>query len=103
MMLLLAVATIGMAQYELESAIHETVGCGDEAMERKVREIMHDALDTALKRHIERTFDVMMRNFAGGADETQTRQNATRGVRGGVNAYIQAERALANWKMMRCN
>lgn len=90
------------AQYQLESAIHESVPCGDQEMERKIREIMHEALDEALKAHIARTFDVMMRNYAGGSDEAQVRQNASRGVRGGVNAYIQAEKSLAGWGLMRC-
>lgn len=101
-MLVLVACTVGIAQFQLESAIHETIPCGDEATERKVLAIMNEALEQALKDHIERTFDVMMRNYASGTDEAQTRTQATRGIRGGVNAYIQASRTLADWKLMRC-
>lgn len=90
------------AQYQLESAIHESVPCGDEATERKVLAIMHTALDEALQHHVQRAFDVMMRNYAGGTNEAQVREQATRGVRGGVNAYLQAEKTLATWKLRRC-
>lgn len=102
MMLALVACTVGLTQYQLESAIHEIVPCGDEEMERKILAIMHLALDQALKTHIERTFDVMMRNYAGGGNEDQIRDNASRGVRGGINGYLQGEKALAEWKLMRC-
>lgn len=92
------------SQYQLESAIHEAIPCGDEATERKLREILQEALDNALREHIERTFDVLMRNYASGtdSDEARARENAARGVRGGVNAYIQSQKSLARWRLLRC-
>lgn len=84
------------SQYQLESALHEIVPCGDEATEQKIRDILHDALDDALKEHIKRTFEVWMK------DDTQQPERAARGIRGGVNAYIQSQKALTKWKLLRC-
>ena len=73
-----------------------TVVCTDAETREKVRAIMLDALEQALKNHIIRMHDVWMR------DETGQPQRAINGSQQGVNAYIGGRANALKWNPPLC-
>lgn len=84
------------AQYELESALTETVPCGPKELEVKLKQVMNEALEQALLEHIQNTYEVWMK------DETDQPRRAATGIRKGINAYIQATNGISRWQLMTC-
>ena|SRR5262252_4766577 len=82
--------------WALESASAQPVVCTDAATREKIKTIMLDALDHALQTHIERMFEVWMR------DDRGQPERAKNGTIAGVNAYVSAGRAVAAWAPPDC-
>lgn len=82
--------------YEMASAESVAVVCTDEATIEKIRAVMLEALDEALKNHIVRTFEVWLK------DDTRQPERAAVGVRNGVNAYVHARKVAITWSPVAC-
>jgi hypothetical protein len=82
--------------FEVASAQSTQVFCTDEVTREKIRSIMLDALDEALKQHIMRTFDVWMRDERGQPERAKT------GVINGINAYMKAAKSVIAWAPPDC-
>jgi hypothetical protein len=68
----------------------------DQQQEDHMHKMMSDSLDQAFKEHIGRLFEIWIKDPA----EQPTR--AVNGASLGVNAYVRAQRNLANWHPPRC-
>lgn len=82
--------------FEMASAQSSQVMCADPTTREKVREVMSDALDTALKQHIVHMFEVWMRDDRGQPDRARV------GVNNGIAAYIKASKSVAAWSPPDC-
>jgi hypothetical protein len=82
--------------FEVASAQSTIIFCTDEVTREKIRTIMIEALDEALKQHIIRTFDVWMRDERGQPERART------GVSHGINAYNQATKSVMTWAPPDC-
>jgi hypothetical protein len=85
-----------MRPYTLESAESSAPLCMDKETKEKVRELMLDAIDMALKDHIMHTFEIWMR------DESGQPARARKGVQNGVSAYIRSRAAVLAWNPSEC-
>jgi hypothetical protein len=82
--------------YEIAAAESTPVMCTDPTTREKVRAIMADALDDALKNHIVHMFEVWMRDERGQPERART------GVTNGISAYLRASRSVATWSPPDC-
>jgi len=82
--------------FMLESASAQTVQCTDQATREKIKGIMLDALDEALKKHIITMFEVWMK------DDRGQPERARNGTIAGINAYVKAGQGVANWAPPDC-
>ena len=83
----------------LESASSEPVElqpCMDSVTREKIRSIMYEAIDEALKDHIMKMYDVWMKD-----DRGQPGRAAT-GSRQGIKAYLGARMAVDKWDPPPC-
>lgn len=91
---IVAVLWIALA---VQVAAPQPIACmPDDEMRDKVRAIMLQALDEGFKAHIEKTFEVWMRD-----DRDQPRR-ATTGVRNGIRAYVGARGFVLKWDPPKC-
>lgn len=82
--------------YEMASAESQPVICADAVMRDKIRSMMFEALDDALKDHIKHMFEVWMK------DDRGQPERARNGIVNGVAAYIRATKGAAAWTPMEC-
>jgi hypothetical protein len=82
--------------YQMASAESQPYVCVDPAMRETIRTIMADALDEALKAHVERMFEVWMKDDRGQPERAKT------GVQNGISAYVKASKAVAEWAPPTC-
>jgi hypothetical protein len=82
--------------FDLASAESTAVICTDPTTREKVREVMTDALDTALKNHVVHMFEVWMKDDRGQPERART------GVTNGVAAYLRASKSVATWAPPDC-
>jgi hypothetical protein len=82
--------------YDLAGAAETPVICMDAETEDKIRVIMYEALDNALKDHFERMFKVWM-----GSEEGQP-ERARNGVQNGISAWQRARQDAQKWRPFRC-
>lgn len=82
--------------YGLASAESTAIVCTDEQTQEKIRAIMFEALDEALKNQIVRMVEVWLK------DSTGQPERAATGVRNGVNAYIHARKIVLTWTPVAC-
>jgi hypothetical protein len=68
----------------------------NQQQEDHLHRMMSDALDDAFKAHIGHLFDIWVK------DQAESPVRAVNGASLGVNAYVRAQRNLANWKPPRC-
>src|SRR5262252_4401909 len=68
--------------FSLASAESQPVICTDAATRDKIKGVMLDALDDALKKHIVHMFEIWMK------DDRGQPERARNGVVNGVNAYL---------------
>jgi len=83
----------------LESASSEPVElqpCMDASTREKIRGIMYEGIDEALKEHIMKMYDVWMKD-----DRGQPGRAAT-GVRQGIKAYLGARMGVDKWDPPPC-
>jgi len=83
-----------MASAESEPA--ELTLCMDTTTRERVRTIMYEALDEALKDHIMKMYEVWMRDDRGQPGRAST------GARQGVKAYLGARQAVDKWEPNPC-
>ena len=79
-----------------ESTPVELPPCMDSATREKIRNIMYEAIDEALKEHIMKMYDVWMKD-----DRGQPGRAAT-GVRQGIKAYLGARMGVDKWDPPPC-
>ncbi len=72
--------------------------CMDEATREKVRAIMLDGIDAALKDRVMHLFEVWMRDAA---DRTQP-QRAVTGAKQAVAAYVGSRKSALEWSPPAC-
>src|SRR5262245_35247855 len=98
----IAVLLLAFAFGYFESANGEpaprTSECVDETTREKVRALMLDALDEALKEHVKRLYEVLMKDAT---DRTQPAR-AANGTRQGIRAYLQGRSGALNWNPRSC-
>jgi len=70
--------------------------CVHEEVRERVRGIMLDGIDLALKNHTVRVFDVWMK------DPTDQPRRARVGMRSGILAYDGSRAAILNWNPPTC-
>ena len=79
-----------------ESQPVELEPCMDATTRERLRSIMFDALDSALKSHIEHVFEIWLK------DERGQPARAATGVRQGIKAHQSARIATQNWSPPIC-
>jgi hypothetical protein len=100
--LVLALVTCSQSQpppptFELAAADSIIFVCvADPELTDKIRRILHEGLDEALKDAVTRTFEVWMK------DPTDQPRRAAQGVRNAVSAYIQSRDKLDLWQPQPC-
>jgi|SRR5262245_1921624 len=82
--------------FTLESASAQIVQCADAPTREKIKGIMLEALDEALKNHIVHMFEIWMK------DDRGQPERARNGTINGVNAYIKASNGVAAWAPPDC-
>jgi hypothetical protein len=82
--------------FDMAGAQSTVVICADPTTREKVREIMTEALDIALKQHIVHMFEVWMKDDRGQPDRARV------GVSNGIAAYIRASKSVATWSPPDC-
>jgi hypothetical protein len=80
--------------YQVASA--EAEPCMSSETRDKIRAIVHEGIDQALRDHIHRMFDVWMK------DETKQPERARHGARQGIRAYIGTRKVAADWNPPIC-
>jgi len=83
--------------FMLESASAQPVICTDAATKEKIKELMLEALDQALKNHIVHMFEVWMK------DDRGQPERAKNGTINGINAYVKAGQGVAAWTPPECS
>jgi hypothetical protein len=78
------------------SASAQPVTCTDSATREKIKGIMFEALDAALKNHIVHMFEVWMK------DDRGQPERARNGTINGINAYVKASQGVAAWAPPDC-
>jgi hypothetical protein len=79
-----------------ESQMVDLGPCMDEATRERMRAVMLEALDDALKEHVKRVFEVWLRDERGQPDRART------GVRQGIKAWLGAHRGALEWMPPTC-
>jgi hypothetical protein len=83
--------------YGLASAeTHPEKPCMDEATRERIRGIMVEALDDALKNQTIHLFEIWLKDERGQPDRART------GVRQALRAYLGARRAVTEWMPPAC-
>lgn len=82
--------------FEIASAESTPVMCTDSTTREKVRTVMTDALDEALKNHIVHTFEIWMKDERGQPERART------GVTNGIAAYLRATKSVLAWSPPDC-
>lgn len=94
------VAVMASSRFQLAaqtSSQYDPVGCvPDEETKEKIRAIMMDAAETALKNHIVRMHEIWMK------DETGQPARARNGSRQGLKAYIAGRSFILKWNPPLC-
>jgi hypothetical protein len=80
--------------YQVASA--EAEPCMSVETREKIRVIVNEGIDQALRDHIHRMFDVWMK------DETKQPERARHGARQGIRAYIGTRKVAADWNPAIC-
>lgn len=70
--------------------------CMDPEMREKVREILLEGIEAALKRHVQRVFNTWMK------DPSQQPARAKEGMKHGIAAYVGSRQAAQGWDPPRC-
>lgn len=86
------------ADYSLASAGETPVICMDDETRDKVRGVMLDGLDNALRSHVERLFTVWMKVV----DDPDQPARIRTGVQQAVHAWQKAREGVLKWHPMRC-
>jgi len=86
-----------LLNFYLASAETKPELCLDEKTRELIRGIMLEALDHALKVHIEHMFEVWMRDDRGQPGRART------GVQNGVQAYVDARKGAIEWTPPPCS
>jgi hypothetical protein len=68
----------------------------DQQQEDHMHKMMSDSLDHAFEEHISHLFEIWIK------DPAEQPARAVNGASLGVNAYVRAQRNLANWHPPRC-
>jgi hypothetical protein len=85
--------------YGLASAAsqHVELGpCMDEPTRERMRAVMLEALDEALKEHVKHVFEIWLKDERGQPDRART------GVRQGIKAWLGAHRGALEWMPPSC-
>jgi hypothetical protein len=72
--------------------------CMDEPSREHVRMLLNEALDAALKTHVEQVFGVWMKALSDSGQPPRAR----RGTRLGITAYLHSRSALQQWSPPSC-
>ena len=90
----------GVVDWMLASAQSQTVDlgpCMDESTRERMRAVMLEALDDALKDHVKHVFEVWLKDDRGQPERART------GVRNGVRAWLGAHRSALDWMPPPCS
>jgi len=79
-----------------ESTPVELAPCMDEATREQMKALMLEALDEALKSHIENVFLIWLKDERGQPGRART------GVQQGLKAYLAARRGVESWAPPPC-
>jgi hypothetical protein len=85
--------------YGLASAASQPVDlgpCMDESTRERMRAVMLDALDDALREHVKHVFEVWLKDERGQPERART------GVRQGIKAWLGAHRGALEWMPPPC-
>lgn len=80
-----------------ESQPVEMPACLDEQTREQIRTVMLEALDSALKSHVEHVFEVWLRDDRGQPGRART------GVAQGIKAYLGARKSAVEWAPPVCS
>lgn len=84
------------ASYEMASAESQPALCTDAVTKEKVRTILLEALDDALKQQVMHTFEVWMK------DDRDQPARARTGVLNAIRAYLGARKGAMQFEIMEC-
>lgn len=90
------VGPVAVVGYEMASAEAQPVLCTDSVTKEKVRAILLEALDDALKQQVMHTFEVWMK------DDRDQPARARTGVMNAIRAYIGARKGAMQFEIMEC-
>lgn len=82
--------------FQLESASAQVIVCTDQATKEKIKGMMLEALDEALRQHIVHMFEIWMK------DDRGQPERARNGTVNGINAYIKASQGVTAWAPPDC-
>jgi len=94
-MLIVSIVAVGVWAIQPSKATL-VINCMDVETAERVRGIMHDGIDQALKNHAVNIFSVWQK------DPTDQPRRAITGMTNAINAYTGAREAVKNWKSLRC-
>jgi hypothetical protein len=83
--------------FEMASAESTPVLCVDAETRERIRTVMSEALDVALKNHIVHMFEVWMK------DDRGQPERARNGVVQGISAYSKASKSVTAWSPPECS
>jgi hypothetical protein len=83
--------------FSLASAESTPELCMDEATREQIKTVMLEALDTALKNHIEHMFEVWLKDERGQPGRART------GVNLGIKSYLGARKGAMEWAPPPCS
>lgn len=90
---------VGALRFMLASAASQPIelsACTDEQMRERIKTMMLESLDDALKAHFQRMFEVWQRDDRG--QPTRARS----GVQQGIAAYLNARKLATEWAPPVC-
>jgi len=85
-----------LLDYMLASAETKPELCMDDKTREQIREVMLNALDTALQQHVIHVYEVWMR------DDRGQPERAKFGVELGIRAYLKARKGATEWMPPPC-
>ena len=91
--ILLCIAIAAMAAQEPPDTAGE---CMDDESRERVRGIITDGIDDALKEHVKQVFDMWLR------DDTDQPKRAITGMHIGIRAYVRSRAAALRWAPPKC-
>ena len=71
--------------------------CMDDESRERVRNLMIDGIDTALKSHVQRVFDIWMKDPSGQP------KRAKIGMHEGISAYVRSRAEALKWSPPLCS